>query len=399
MNYFFFIIKSALEDFRRNKVRTALTSLGILIGVASVVLLLAFGLGLKKYIQNQFESLGTNLVYILPGGSFQNGGFSADSTFESTFDEKDLRTLERVPGVNYVAAVYQKNTSVASGTKTKYTPIFLGNDEVFQALNLEPENGRIFTQADLDKRARIAVIGPKLAEDLFGDKTAGVGRNLKVSEQNFKIVGVLKPKGGGGFGPQFDSYVYVPYKSAASLNPSKKFLSFYVQADDADSIPTVKEELKTTLLKRYSKDDFSIVEATEFLNAINSIFGVLNMVLVAIAAISLIVGGIGIMNIMYVSVVERIREIGIRRAIGATRRDILFQFLAESTILSLLGGLLGLLLSFIVVILIQQFFPAYIDLTSIVLAIGVSSAIGIVFGVFPARKAAALSPIEAIRYE
>src|SRR3989344_4531762 len=131
MQYFFFIIKSAIDDFRRNKVRTMLTSLGILIGVASVVLLLAFGLGLKKYIQNQFESLGTNLVYILPGGSFQNGGFSADSTFESSFDEKDLRSLEMGRLVNYVAAVYQKNSSVSFGGKTKYTPIFLANDEIF----------------------------------------------------------------------------------------------------------------------------------------------------------------------------------------------------------------------------------------------------------------------------
>ncbi len=400
MNYLLFVIRSAVEDFRRNKVRTALTSLGILIGVASVVLLLAFGLGLKKYIQNQFESLGTNLIYVLPGGVFQNGGFNADATFESTFDEKDVRSLERLPSVNYIAPVYQKNSSVSYGAEEKFTPVFLATAKVFTALNLEPTAGRVFSEVDLNKRAKVAVIGPTLATELFGDTETGVGKTIQVGEQGFKVVGVLKAKGGGGFGgPSFDTYVYVPYKSAPSLNPAKKFLSIYAQAVDSDSISQAKAEISEALLKRYDKDDFSVIESTEFLNAISSIFGVLNLVLVAIAAISLIVGGIGIMNIMYVSVIERIREIGIRRAIGATRRDILYQFLAESVILSLLGGLLGLLLSFGVVAAIQPFFPAYIDGLSVAIALGVSSAIGIVFGVFPARKASELSPIEAIRYE
>jgi ABC-type antimicrobial peptide transport system permease subunit len=239
-----------------------------------------------------------------------------------------------------------------------------------------------------------------IAEDLFGSADLAVGKNIKVADLTFKVVGVLKGKGGGGFGgPQFDSYIYVPYKSAVSLNPDKKFLTLYVQAESRNLIPAVKDQIKTAFLKRYKEDDFSIVESTEILNAINSIFNVLNTVLVAIAAISLVVGGIGIMNIMYVSVVERIKEIGIRRAIGAKKIDILSQFLTESVILSLLGGFLGLGLSYVIVLLIQRFFPAYIDLPSVLIALGVSSAIGIIFGVFPARKAANLSPIEAIRYE
>ncbi len=400
MTYLLFILKSALDDFRRNKVRTALTSLGILIGVASVILLLAFGLGLRKYIQTQFESLGTNLIYVLPGGVFQGGGFNADATFESSFDEKDIRTLSRLPSATLVAPVYQKNTTVSSGSKSKFVPVILASADVFEALNLEAATGTIFTRADLDKRAKVAVIGPQLATDLFGATDVGLGKNITVSNQNYKLIGILKPKGGGGFGgPQFDSYVYLPYKSAVSLNPTKKFLSVYVQSVDSASLPTLKEDIKSSLLRRYDEDYFSIVESTEVLNAINSIFGVLNSVLVAIAAISLVVGGIGIMNIMYVSVVERIREIGIRRALGATKRDILAQFLTESIILSLLGGLLGLLFSFIIILIVQNFFPAYIDLLGVLIALGVSSVIGIVFGVFPARKAANLSPIDAIRYE
>jgi putative ABC transport system permease protein len=396
MNYLLFIIKSALEDFKRNKVRTVLTSLGILIGVASVVLLLAFGLGLKKYISDQFESFGTNLIYVLPGGVFQNGSFNADSTFEPSFDEKDVRTLERLNLAQMIAPVYQKNTSVSFGAESKFVPVILGTSDVFSALNLKADEGQLWTRSDVDKKSKLAAIGPKLAEEL----EVGVGNKITIGDQTFKIGAILGAKGGGGFGgPSFDTYVYIPYKSAPSLNPTKKFLSIYIQAPDSASIAPLKDDIKESLLKRYDEDDFSIVESTEFLNAINSIFGVLNMILVAIAAISLIVGGIGIMNVMYVSVTERIREIGIRRALGATQKDILWQFLAEAVILSLIGGLMGLLLSFIVVLAIRQFFPAYIDGLSVAIALGVSSSIGIIFGVFPARKAAALSPIEAIRYE
>ncbi len=173
----------------------------------------------------------------------------------------------------------------------------------------------------------------------------------------------------------------------------------YIKADNEQVIPQIKTQVKTVLTRRYKEDDFSIVEQTEILNAVSSIFSILNTILVLIGAISLVVGGIGIMNIMYVSVVERTREIGIRRAIGATKRDILSQFLAESVILSLIGGIGGIIFSFLIVLLIQRAFPAYIDATSVIIAFGVSSTIGIVFGVFPARKAANLSPIEAIRYE
>ena len=200
-------------------------------------------------------------------------------------------------------------------------------------------------------------------------------------------------------GPDFDTFSYVPYKAAYTFNPDKKFFAFYIKARNEEVIEQTKQNIKDTLLKRYKEDDFSVLEQTEILDAVSSIFAMLNIVLVAIATISLVVGGIGIMNIMYVTVTERTGEIGIRRAIGARKKDILSQFILESVILSLLGGLLGLLVSFLIVLLIHNFFPAYIDLQSILIAIGVSSAIGIVFGVFPAKKAADLSPIDAIRYE
>lgn len=191
----------------------------------------------------------------------------------------------------------------------------------------------------------------------------------------------------------------MPYKSAYVFNPDKKFVAIVVKAKNDTDLELLRTEINQKLLKRYKEDEFSVIQQAELLSAISSIFSIINSVLVAIAAISLIVGGIGIMNIMYVTVTERIKEIGIRRAIGATRKDIMYQFLAEAIILSLIGGLLGLFFSFIVVVLVQKVFPAYINLQSVIIALGVSSLIGIVFGVFPAKKAADLTPVEAIRYE
>jgi putative ABC transport system permease protein len=216
-----------------------------------------------------------------------------------------------------------------------------------------------------------------------------------------KIIGVTEKKGGGfGGGPDIDSYMYIPNKTGYSIvNPDRKIFAMNLKISNAEILPAVKREVKKELAKRYDQDSFQILEPTDIISLINSIFGVLNGVLIAIAGISLVVGGIGIMNIMYVTVTERIKEIGIRRAIGARKGDILYQFLLESTILSMFGGALGLLLAFLIVLGINIVFPAYIDATSVIVALSVSSIIGIVFGVFPAKKAADLSPMEAIRYE
>lgn len=401
LTYFLFIVRSSLEDFKRNKVRTLLTSLGILIGVASVVLLIAFGLGLKKYIQNQFESLGTNLLRVVPGKILQGGNFRTGPSALGgvNFDEKDLTTLKKVHQARYVIPVFSKSVRVTVGKQTELSDLYASSGDIFFGLNLKVRYGELFTKSDVEKRAKIAVIGPKIAQKLFTEEASAIGREIRMESQNMRVIGVLEAKGGGFGGPDFDSFVYLPYTTAHVFNPNKKFIAFIVKAEDTADLGTVKGEIITKLLKRYKEDDFSVIQQEELISAISSIFTILNTILIAIAAISLLVGGIGIMNIMYVSVVERIREIGIRRAIGATKKDILLQFLAEAIILSLLGGILGLVLSFIVVFLIQRFFPAYINLSSVAIALGVSSAIGIIFGVIPARKAANLSPIEAIRYE
>lgn len=399
MNDLFFIIKSALEDFRRNKMRTLLTSLGILIGVASVVLLLAFGLGLKAYIKNQFESLGSNLIYVIPG-TFGGTGFRPGTFGATRFDEKDLTTLKKIEHMSAIAAIYTKTVTIASTGKSEVSDLFAASQEIFPVRTFEIDTGRLFTKGDVEKRAKVAVLGPKLAEKLFDSGNDAVGKIVKVNGQGYTIIGILKSKGGGGFGgPDFDSFVYVPYTAVYQFNPDKKFISFYLKADSDQSLITVKDQAKRLLTKRYKEDVFSVVEQTEILSTVTSIFNVFNIVLVGIGAISLVVGGVGIMNIMYVTVTERIKEIGIRRAVGATRRDILVQFLAEAVTLSLLGGIAGLTIAFIVVLFVQRFFPAYIDLPSVLISLVVSSVVGIVFGVLPAKRAADLSPIDAIRYE
>lgn len=401
MNHFMFVLKSAFEDFSRNKGRTFLTSLGIVIGVLSVVILIAFGLGLKKYINDQFQSLGSNIIRVVPGQILRGGSFSSSSGMSTIrFDSRDVLKLQRVKSASYVIPIVTRSLLVSIGKGTEPATLYASTQDIFLALNLKARYGNIFTKTDFEKRAKIAVIGPKIAAKLFGTEDAALGRIIKVDSQNFKVQGVLESKGGGGFGgPDLDSFIYMPHTTAQVFNPDKKFYAIIVKSSQDVSIATAKDEIKTALLKRYKEDDFSVIDQAELLGAIEGIFGMLNTVLVAIAAVSLVVGGIGIMNIMYVTVTERIKEIGIRRALGARKADILLQFLVESVALSILGGLLGLGLAYIIVFFMQSFFPAYIDANSVMLALGVSSIIGVVFGVFPAKKAADLSPIDAIRNE
>jgi len=403
MNYITSIFKSAVVDFGKNKGRTFLTSLGILIGVMSVVLLMAAGQGLKIYIQQQFESMGSNLLYVMPGNMFGEGGSGlrgAEGGMSPIFEEKDIVTLKKIKEAELVVPYYQKSVKIMFEGKTERSTLNATSEDAFLAHNFVAVYGSTFSAADNSSRNKVVVMGSKIAEKLFGDGSLAIDKKVRIDGQSFKVLGVLEPKGGGGLGgPSFDDFVYIPYKTGYIFNTEKKFIEILVKARSEEELPALKMEIKSELLKRIKDDEFSVVESTEILNTISSIFGILNIVLVAIAAISLVVGGIGILNIMYVTVTERIKEIGVRRALGARRNDILWQFLAEAVVLSVLGGAMGLGLSAIIVLLMQSIFPAYISISSILLALGTSSLIGIVFGVFPAKKAADLSPIDAIRYE
>ncbi len=388
-NGFRHLVITAIADFKRNKIRTVLTSLGIMIGVMSVVLLIALGLGLKNYIQEQFESLGANLVMIMPGSGFSNDGESGGlgagmsgmmgSNIE--FDERDLRSLQGIAGVDYVVPLFFKATLIESGSEKEGGYVEGTNEEFFEVLNLELLEGEAFTKSDVARKAKVAVLGYVLAEKLFGDPADGVGRTIRVRNQRFKVIGVNKKKGD----PEMDNSAIIPYKTTfGGLNPDKSFFTIYLGVALEEDIAFVKEKAEEILLKRYDENEFSVTEQAEILSMINQIFSIINSVLVGIGSISLLVGGIGIMNIMYATVTERTKEIGIRRAVGATEQDILNQFLTESVILSVLGGLAGLILAGLIVFGSRAFFPASINLLCVILAVVISSAIGVFFGVVAA---------------
>lgn len=402
MEYFLSLLKNSITDFRRNKIRTFLTSLGILIGVLSVVLLIAIGIGLRNYIQKQFESLGANLILILPG-NFLSGGeggglqsFGTGLAGSIRFDEKDYRDLSRISEADYVVPAFTKSAAFESD-QDKYFGSILGTSaEAFTLLNLEMEEGSAFGSSDVVGKSKKVVLGSTAAEKLFDSSSQAIGKTVRTDSQRFKVVGVLKKKGD----QDIDTGFIIPYKTTfGSINPNKDFFTIYLGVNDKENIPIVKKRAEDILLRRYKEDEFSVTEQTEILGTINSIFSVINGVLLAIGSISLIVGGVGIMNIMYANVTERTKEVGIRRAIGATKMDILLQFLVESVLLSLFGGLLGLLIAVLIIVLVQPLFPLGINFLAVFVAFGVSSFIGTFFGVFPARRASNLTPIEAIRYE
>ena len=401
MKNIIFIFKSALDDFSRNKLRTFLTSLGILIGVFSVVVLIALGLGLKKYISDQFEAMGKNSIFLVPGRVLSGGGFTGSvSSVAGRFDDRDLQTLKKINNVIGVAPLAFKSTKIKGLLKEDFGDIMFSSETFSDIMGIEVDKGRFFDRSDVSKKAKVVVVGRKIAEDYYGSDEEALGKKITIDDVKFTIIGVTKSKGGGGMGGfDFDSYLFGPYTTGFIFNPDKKFFRIAVKVENENYVSQVKEDIKREFLRRYKDEEFSIVEPTELMSAITSIFSVLNLILVAIAAISLLVGGIGIMNIMYVTVSDRIKEIGIRRAIGARKSDILSQFLTEAVLLSSIGGILGLGLAYLAVLSVQNLFPAYIDLASVFLALGISSAIGITFGVFPARKASNLEPVEAIRYE
>lgn len=395
MNYVFYLIKSSLMDFRRNKVRTFLTSLGILIGVLSVVLMMAFGFGLKEYINKQFETLGKNLIMILPGTGFRGGGQGLIGGVQ--FDEKDLAKIKRIKNVQIAAPAFAKAVKIEANGKAEPTNLRGTTPDISRLLNLEFENGRMFTQADLSKKKKVVVIGNELAVKLFGTSPNAINKNVRIQNQSFAVIGTLKRK--GSLGSEVDTISIAPYTSLLSFNPNKTFFAIYLKSVNDQTVSQVKAEVKAVLLRRYKADDFSITEQAELLDTINSIISVLNVALISIGSIALVVGGIGIMNIMYATVTERTKEIGIRRAIGATKKDILYQFLSGSVMVSFLGGLLALIIATSIVIAVQPVFPAVINVFSVVISFGISTLVGIFFGVFPAKKAADLSPIDAMRYE
>ena len=399
------LIKSAIRSILKNKGRTVLTSLGIIIGVTSVILLTSIGNGLKGYITDQFDSLGANSIFVAPGKIFNDkGGFnqSESSRYVTTnFTQTDITNLQRKFRNCIVIPISVAAVDVKSNKITKSGVSLIGTTyEYGRASNNLPSkgNGRYFTKEEEDKKSPVVVLGYNIAKDLFPQSNP-LGKKIIVKGKNLKVIGVNDKKGGTMGGPDIDGQIITPIDVVFDLNGSQNIAEIMVKTPSKDTVSQTKEEIKKFLLTKYDKDAFSVFDSSQLLSSINAIIGTLTIALTGIAAISLVVGGIGIMNIMLVTVSERTREIGLRKAVGAYPRAILLQFLIEAIILSAVGGISGLLLGSLGALAINNFFPARITLGSVILALGVSTGVGIIFGVAPARKASKLSPIEALRYE
>ena len=394
------VSRVAIRALITNKTRSVLTTLGIIIGVMAVILLVSIGSGLEKLITQQFEDLGTNLLFVMPG-KFQfrdsrEGGPPGVATNKLTL--KDAENVARkAPAIIETLPIVNTTATVTFRGKETSTFIFGTTENYAKVRNSPVKSGRWFAKKDVDSGKRVAVAGTTVVENLFGNRDP-LGQKVGIAGQKYLIVGILTSKG-ANIGNDQDDQLIVPITALQRQFNIDKLTYFYAQADQNADLDKAIEQIKKVLGKRLKEDEFSVLNSKELLSTFQSILGTITAALGGIAAISLLVGGIGIMNIMLVSVTERTREIGLRKAVGATPRTILFQFLIEAVILSSLGGLIGTVVGMGIGLVANQFLPVHTPLWAVLVAFGVSAAVGIIFGVYPARRAAKLSPIEALRYE
>ncbi|MBI3175497.1 MAG: ABC transporter permease [Chloroflexi bacterium] len=409
MNFTQTIIE-ALESIMSNKLRSGLTVLGIVIGVAAVIAMLAVGNGAQDSITGSISGIGTNLLFVFRGGTDN----SIRNVKPLTLQDADaLADPFAAPSVAAVSPVLQTDAEVSYGGEVTTTTITGALPSYFPVRNLNVTEGELLTEENILGRASVALIGPDTADKLFGRHEGLTGETIRIAGQPFRIIGVLESKGGGSFGSQ-DDVVIIPLTSAQTrlvhrANADQVDVIF-VQAVSAEAVPQATQEISDILRQRHrteiGADDFTVFSQQDFLSTAASITGVLTIFLGGIAAISLLVGGIGIMNIMLVSVTERTREIGLRKALGARKRDILIQFLTESSLLSLIGGLIGIGLGWLIAFIVGRVaaatgtvFNPRVGLDAVLLATLFSAAVGLFFGIYPANRAAGLEPVEALRYE
>lgn len=408
----------AIESLNGNKMRSGLTVLGIVIGVAAVIAMLAVGNGAQASITGSISSIGTNLLFVFSGAPDQNGPPGQQSSGNNVrpltlADAEAITDRFAAPSVDSVAPVLQGNGTVTFAGENSTTTITGVTPAYYTVRNLELSEGEFINEEHMLGRMSVVVLGPETADNLFDRHDGVVGETIRLEGQPFRVIGVLVAKGGGAFGSE-DNGVYIPFSTAQARLIKREARDqvdiIFAQATTAESVPLAVDEISTILRQRHrtdiGADDFTVFTQQDFLSTFATITGVLTIFLGGIAGISLLVGGIGIMNIMLVSVSERTREIGLRKALGARKRDILMQFLTESSLLSLIGGIIGIIFGWLIAFVVGQVavasgtdFTPIVGSDAIILSTSFSAAIGLFFGIYPASRAANLEPVEALRHE
>ena len=396
-------LKVGLKSLLANKTRSLLTMLGIVIGVGAVISMLALGAGARQQVMTRINAMGTNLLFVHPSQT-HNAGVRGGAKINMKLGDGEA-LLAEVPGIKCLSPVVSRGAQVKYRNQNTYVTVF-GVSPIFLPMrNFQIERGRVFSEAEVENYSRVCTIGPKTAEDLFGDEDP-LDKVIRVRTVNFRIVGVQGSKGDQGWANPDDT-IHVPYTVAMEEIFGMEYVQeFYIQAALESDLDQVQEGVRAVLRKRHhllsdQEDDFHLRSQADWNQTAIETSQTFTFLLGGIASISLLVGGIGIMNIMLVTVTERTREIGIRKAIGAKERTILTQFLLEALVISGLGGLLGVVLGIGGAVAVGRLtqFATVVEISSILLALSVSGAIGVFFGFYPARRAASLNPVEALRYE
>lgn len=400
------ILKSAVQSILKARMRSLLTALGIIIGVAAVVVMVAIGDGASLKVEQQIESLGSNLIIITPGTSNSSGVRGGMGSFNKFTLEDADKIKNEATMIKGVSALVRSGGQVIGGSGNWFTQIQGVSPDYLSIRSWSLSSGEFFTERDITARSKVCVIGADIVKNLFLNEDP-VGKQIRVKNVPFKIIGVLKSKGQSSGGTSNDDIILAPSKTVLDRLSGGRFISS-IQASAVSQAKSIaaQNELKSIMreshkLEQGEADDFTIKDQSDLAEAATETSKVLTMLLASVAGVSLVVGGIGIMNIMLVSVTERTREIGIRLSIGARSSDILTQFLAEAIVLSLSGGIIGVMLSILITYIINHYTSqvAYIRPVITLIAFGFAGAIGIFFGFYPAKKAAALNPIDALRYE